>query len=136
MIAGIGIDSIEIERFAHWHSWPRTKLLRIFSDAEINYCLAIPACSAQRFAVRFAAREALYKAITQLQPEHATPFLTLCRAITIQTTMRYPTLRIDTSLLKPHNFIKTNISIHVSLTHTKTIATAMIIIETLSVTTN
>jgi holo-[acyl-carrier protein] synthase len=129
MIAGIGIDSIEIARFAHWHCWPHTQLQRIFSQHEIDYCLAIPACSAQRFAVRFAAREALYKALTQLHPKHTMPFLTLCRATTIETAAHHPTLHLNTALLQPYGLSKTEIMIHLSLTHTKTIATAMIILE-------
>jgi phosphopantetheine--protein transferase-like protein len=130
MIAGIGIDSVEIERFAQWHCWPSAKLLRIFSQQEIDYCLATPACNAQRFAARFAAREALYKALTQAQPEHTIPFLTLCRATTIaHREKKTPHLTIETRLLEPYGYKKNNFIIHLSLTHSNAAASAVVIIE-------
>ena len=83
MILGIGIDSVEIERFAHWHTYSDHSLSRIFSAEEIAYCRANPVLATQRFAVRFAAREALYKALSTAAPGNTIPFLTLCRAVTI-----------------------------------------------------
>ena len=61
MIKGIGIDSVEVARFAHWYSYPHASLRRIFSNTEIDYCLARTAQSSAHFAARFAAREAFLK---------------------------------------------------------------------------
>ena len=56
MICGIGVDSVEIERFALWLDYSKKRLSRIFSLEEIEYCLQQKNKSAERFAVRFAAR--------------------------------------------------------------------------------
>jgi len=125
MILGIGVDSIEIERFLLWHTYSQKKLLRIFSQSEINYCLSNPQKSAERFATRFAAREALYKALSYAYPDKKIPFLTLCSKamITKKADMPYLTIHhdlgIDTSSL----------IIHLSLSHSRTIATAFVVIE-------
>lgn len=71
---GIGIDSVDIERFTEWHTYPRQSLSRIFSDQEIDYCLECPTKSAERFAARFAAREAFLKALHQAMPTIQIPF--------------------------------------------------------------
>jgi len=79
----IGTDIVSITRFSHWYLFSREKLSRIFSDEEIDYCLKIPGQSAEKFAVRFATRESLYKAISQHDSEYKIPFLTLCSSIII-----------------------------------------------------
>ncbi len=63
MIIGIGVDSVEIERFSHWSTYNYKQLSRIFSAQEIEYSLSISAKSAERFAVRFAAKEAFVKSL-------------------------------------------------------------------------
>ena len=125
MILGIGVDTIDIQRFAAWHSYSRKKLLRIFSSQEIDYCLEDVNKSAERFAVRFAAREALYKALSHAYPHKKIPFLTLCARITIT--------KIDG---RPHILIRDDIgidlsilTIHLSLSHSHTAAMAFIVIE-------
>jgi len=61
----IGIDLVEVERFKAWHLYTRQQLRRVFSVQEIEHCCAIRAKSAERFAVRFAAKEALFKALAR-----------------------------------------------------------------------
>ena len=126
MIIGIGIDSAEIHRFAQWHTFSRKKLSRIFSDQEIDYCLQLTHKSAERFAVRFAAREALFKALSVAFPDLFIPFLTLCKAVSIIKQKNRPEIIIDREMLsiKNHPY-----AVHLSLTHTNNIATAFIIIE-------
>lgn len=130
MILGIGIDSVEVNRFAQWHTYDQKKLLRIFSLKEIDYCLSNPGLSAQRFAVRFAAREALFKAISTYWPEHSIPFLTLCRATSI-SKKRAPIIIVDWDMLKLYGITLEKINLHLSLTHTDQIASAFIILESL-----
>ena len=71
MIIGIGIDAVAIDRFNTWHTYPQEKLLRIFSEQEISYCLNNKQKSAERFAARFAAREAFFKALGQKKDWHS-----------------------------------------------------------------
>jgi len=126
MILGIGIDSTEISRFTKWAARPRQELLKIFSEHEIEYCLANPKKSTERFAARFAAREAFYKAFCQMVPGHKIPFLTLCKAIWIESTENQPPrLKAGWKELSIENYPKTWISI----THTASEATAIIVLE-------
>jgi holo-[acyl-carrier protein] synthase len=62
MIAGIGTDIIEIERIkASINRFGESFLKKIFTDNEIRYCHS-KANKYQHYAVRFAAKEAIYKA--------------------------------------------------------------------------
>lgn len=125
MILGIGIDVVEIERFKHWHEWNIDKLQRLLHSDEISYCLQEPAKSAERFAGRYAAKEALYKAFCGAFADKKVPFLTVCKNSRV--------------VGKPPSFIfgkdievvlGSNIPIfHLSISHSKTVACAMVIIE-------
>jgi len=124
MMVGIGIDAVEIERFAHWAQLPQKSLERIFSPQEIVYCLDCPTKSAERFAARFAAREALFKALHSAYQSQKMPFLTLCRSVIIEKTPHgAPILSLTTSEL-PAPLI-----VHLSWTHTQNTATAIILLQ-------
>lgn len=125
MIAGIGVDTVDIERFALWHTYTQKMLRRIFSQEEIDYCLSDNSKSAQRFAVRFAAREALYKALSFAYPNKKILFLTLCAhtIITKIDSRPYCIMREDFGV------DMCNAIIHLSLSHSRTLATAFVIIE-------
>jgi phosphopantetheine--protein transferase-like protein len=131
MILAIGIDSIEIGRFTTWHCKPIRSLQRIFSsDQEIAYCLQVPIKSAERFAARFAVREALYKALGPLLCTKL-PFFTLCKYVSIVANHgRAPTLILDWQSLTPYLRAPKVPLVHISITHTQTIATVLVIIET------
>jgi holo-[acyl-carrier protein] synthase len=128
MILGIGVDSVEIQRFRSWSLYSRSQLSRIFSEQEITYCLQNPIKSAERFAARFAAREAFFKALSTHKPNHTIPFLTVCRLITIEREGNVPRLIIDWTQIIDYQPI---ISIHtlLSLTHTQKVATAFVVLE-------
>lgn len=134
MIIGIGIDTIEIARFSNWHQKPLHQLKRLFSQEEISYCMQNLDKSAQRFAVRFAAREALFKAISQASPDHTIPLLTLCKSVTITVQAKAPALCIDWHCLAPYiekkqlGWLQETKS-HLSLSHDKTQAIALVILE-------
>lgn len=124
MIIGIGIDSVDIVRFSDWHAKSQNELLRIFHPEEIAYCLNIPAKAAERFAARFAAREAFFKAASDILEN--TPFLTVCKNIWVKKlSSGKPILHVNWQLLG----IEKQPTVHLSLTHAHTIATALVIIE-------
>ncbi len=63
MTESIGVDIIEIDRVAEIISEFGEKFLKkVFSDEEIRYCLS-KAKPSQHFAARFAAKEAVIKAL-------------------------------------------------------------------------
>ncbi len=122
MIVGLGTDIIEIERFARWHTYFEKRLAKIFSADEIAYCLATPELAAQRFAVRFAAKEALYKALSTAGAQ--VQFFTLCNAAEITKVKQLPLLQI--------NWLKLGLpptQVHLSLSHNKTMAQAVVVLE-------
>ncbi|MBA3954960.1 4'-phosphopantetheinyl transferase superfamily protein, partial [Candidatus Dependentiae bacterium] len=117
----IGIDAVEIERFKHWHTYSAQQLEKIFTVQEIAYCLANSSKSAERFAVRFAAKEATYKALSSLCNLEQS-FLSLARAFEVQKHNHVPILVIDWTKIINNSLDKTSITIHCSFTHTKTTA--------------
>lgn len=128
MILGIGIDAVDIDRFTHWQTYSDKKLLRIFSLDEIAYCRACPTKSAERFAVRFAAREAFYKALCQACPYKKNLFLQICRQIGIrQGNLGQPEFVINWQKLMPT--LDNTPRVILSLTHTNAMALAWVVIE-------
>jgi holo-[acyl-carrier protein] synthase len=61
----IGTDIVDVKRIAKSIRNPRF-LSRIFTSAEIRYCKDKKSC-AQHFAVRFAAKEAVWKALSDFK---------------------------------------------------------------------
>lgn len=66
MAKGVGIDLVEIDRLAQARSRRPRLLDRIFTPAEIAYCLS-RANADQSLAARFAAKEAVFKALGTAQ---------------------------------------------------------------------
>ena len=124
MILAIGIDSVEIERFSEWTTYSHKSLTRIFTISEIEYCLSCPIKSAERFAARFAAREALFKAMQNAFPQEKIAFLRFCKLITIgKTTNKAPIVSLSPG------YYWDNISIKISWTHNKTSSTAIVLLQ-------
>jgi len=67
MILGVGHDLVHVPRVARLLArWQGRFLDRVFTAAELDYCLALtPAIRPQRLAARLAAKEACYKALSQ-----------------------------------------------------------------------
>jgi phosphopantetheine--protein transferase-like protein len=131
MILGLGIDSVEIERFEHWHTFLQSQLLKFFSKSETDYCLAVREKSAERFAARFAAKEALLKALMHLQPVKPLLLLTVAKKSNlIVENNATPKLKIDWPFFIENYFpmLKKEPETFISITHTKTIATVCIIL--------
>lgn len=126
MILGIGIDMVDIERFKEWHTKSFKELSSMFSADEIAYCLEIPAKSSERFAVRFAAKEAFYKAYCSWQKDSKPLLFTMCKAVSISKTNTYvPYLLVNWQALNvPFEPI-----CHVTLTHTAKMALAQVLLS-------
>ncbi|MEO8768632.1 MAG: holo-ACP synthase [Ferruginibacter sp.] len=124
MILGTGIDMIEVERVAEKMARAEGFRELVFSKNEIDYCEQ-KKNKFEHYAARFAAKEAFYKAIGAGWM-NGTSF----NEIEISNDEKgKPSLTLigETSQLKEQMKIKT---IHVSLTHLKTMASAIVIIET------
>ncbi len=120
----LGIDAVDIERFSQWHTFTHKKLQRVFTRSEIDYCLSNPKKSAERFAVRFAAKEAFYKAIIPLLKEPL-PLLYVCIHCEIKKTdTGTPVFFIQWEKFSLGNAHQAT----VSLTHTRTTALACVIV--------
>ena len=63
MIVSIGIDIIEVARIREVLTRTPRFALKVFTEAERNYCDGRGAVDAQHYAARFAAKEAMLKAL-------------------------------------------------------------------------
>lgn len=124
----IGIDTVEIERFKHWHGYSHHSLRKIYSPQELEYCLSNPKKSAERFAVRLAAKEAFLKALSQLVPEQKLSLLTICTTVSINRKTEVPSLIIDWETLKNHGNVIKDYKSTLSLTHSKISALAIVLL--------
>ena len=122
MILGIGIDQIEVERMAQKLT-KQDLLAKLFTSQEIVYC-AGKAIPAQHFAARFCAKEAFLKALgTGWQGGFEFYEIEICH-----DNHGRPCMEL-------HGGVSTYVrdlnisSIHVSLSHLKEIASAIVIIE-------
>ena len=110
---GIGIDIIEVSRFRRKKYEENSNFYKkIFAESEINYCLKFKN-SAERFAGKFAIKEAVIKSI----PEKIGP-----SDIEIVYVNRKLRIRLKNSLEKKYNFI-------VSISHEKEFAIGIVIAE-------
>lgn len=121
-VKAIGVDIVDVERFEHFYLYHKQQLLRIFSPHEIAYCLKEPSKSAERFAVRYAAKEALYKALSQIDGIGPYPFLTLCQHVEI-VLCPFPTIHQRVPC------VNDTVQLLVSLSHSKHMAVAYVLVQ-------
>ena len=126
MIVGIGIDLVEIDRVEHMiESLGDRMYSRLFSDDEASYIRSKP-LPAQHAAVRLAAKEAAFKALAGND---------LARRIT-WTDVEVISDRNGIPSIKLHGTAQQRADelgitrIHVSLTHSRDSAAAMVVLET------
>ncbi|MBN1363919.1 MAG: holo-ACP synthase [Syntrophaceae bacterium] len=124
MIYGVGIDLVENSRMEKIiNKWGENFLHRIFSSGEIQYCGKY-VNSSIHYGARFAAKESFLKAlgigmgmgvklndIEVVNDENGKPILKLCGEAKSQ---------IEKKKIK---------KIHLSLTHTKSYSTAVVLLE-------
>jgi len=122
MIYGVGIDIVKIERMKRLiEKWGRRFLERVFTENEIFYCYEKkePHLS---LAVRFAAKEALIKAIGSV------PLASLRDIEVVNAETGKPLLRIVGKLetVLREKYIK---RVHLSLSHEREYGVACVVLE-------
>jgi holo-[acyl-carrier protein] synthase len=127
MIKGIGIDLVEVERIRQSIKRQGRKFMeRVFTPAEIKYCLKRKRFLYQHFAVRFASKEAFLKALGTGWGAKNSPYWT---EIEIQKLPdKPPRIILKGKALQHISKLKAK-QIHLSLTHTSTYASAIVILE-------
>lgn len=131
MILGVGIDSVNIDRFNSYEHKDHDMLLKLFTQAEIAYCLSKPK-PATHFASHFAIREAFFKAhqalLAHYNEQHSATLLTINKQIELLHTQRgLPYIQANWSALIPAHL---NVpQINVSITHTDTVTTAVVLLS-------
>jgi holo-[acyl-carrier protein] synthase len=125
MIVGLGIDGVEIERFAAWPQYDHARLRQVFGPIEIAYALSVPLKAPERLAARFAAKEAAYKALAHLMPKQIT-FMAFAKLVQlINDPNGAPSLKINLEQLG----LNPSLKLLVSLSHTSHTAMAAVIAQ-------
>ncbi|WP_184547687.1 holo-ACP synthase [Mucilaginibacter sp. FT3.2] len=123
MVAGVGIDMIEVDRMAGKIEKGSGFLELVFSAKEIAYCES-KADKYQHYAARFAAKEAFFKALGTGWL-NGTAFNEIEVSNNADGKPELTPIGQTAELLKEWGSLK----ISVSLTHLKAIASAVVIIE-------
>ncbi|HON09655.1 MAG: holo-ACP synthase [Fibrobacter sp.] len=126
MIRGVGIDVVEIGRIERMiGKYGDQFLCKVFTKGEIEYCnkMAFPSV---HFAGRWAAKEAFYKALQAQFQQYST-----WKSIEILPVEgeRRPRIIICEPALKKIFKDEGVCSVHVSISHERSICTAIVIIE-------
>lgn len=124
MILGTGIDVVEIDRFGHALERRGVRMrMRLFTESEQRYCEE-NAHSAPHFAVRFAAKEAFAKALGRGIAEGI-------RWLDVEVTRDEagrPAILLH-GRAKERFVLSGGRTIHVSLSHSRNIAIASVVLE-------
>ena len=124
MICGLGIDCVEIRRIENiLNKWGDKFTGRIYSENERFYCER-KAHSSQHYAVRFAAKEAFLKCLGVGIGDG----IAFNHIEVILDTQGKPMLRLHREARKALKRINI-LNVHVSLTHTRNYASAVVILE-------
>lgn len=125
MILGVGLDLVEIARMnrALGSSWAQRFIGRVFSDFEIRVCEKA-ANRSEAYASRFAAKEALVKALGTGFSQGIQPGQIWVKG----TEKQRPLIELEGAAKEfaLRNGVR---SIHVSLTHSRLTAGAVVILE-------
>lgn len=127
MIAGIGIDMIDVDRIASKLEANPAFKTHVFSEAEIAYCEKQKK-QAMHFAARWAAKEAYLKAIgVNFIGNHRLPEIE-----TMHQENGKPFIRLSGKALREFEAMPYG-SIHLSISHTDSCAIAYVVIEKFAV---
>ncbi|HEY3875495.1 MAG TPA: holo-ACP synthase [Candidatus Kapabacteria bacterium] len=127
MIFGIGIDTIEVARIARSvEQYGEQFLNRIFCEEEIRYSQWMPR-TAEHFAARFAAKEAFAKALGT-GVRRGFSWNKVC-VLKERSGRPYIELR-GRMVERASSIVAQPFTVQLSLTHTRELAEAMVVIET------
>jgi len=125
MIAGIGVDIVEVSRLERAIGEYGDRFVnRVFTGREIEYCERV-ARKAERYATRFAAKEAARKALGAATPIAA---LSWHDVEIISSTEGAPQLQFHGRAAEIVEKLKI-VSAHVSLSHERGQAVAFVVLE-------
>ncbi len=113
----LGTDIVDIQRFSRMlDKWDRQLIERLFTPHETDYCQrqAVPAI---HFAGRFAAKEAVRKALHAAGRRTTVPFLSI--------EIRRNDIGVPIAILADQS----NVLISVSISHTDSMAIAMVTVQ-------
>lgn len=138
MIYGVGTDIVEVKRFQAWENYSYKQFNRVFSDIELDYCgYNKNKLNLECLAVRFAAKEAFFKAFSAALvklniTKNTFSFLFSCKHVCIvNKTWDVPQLVINWLAFKDK--IGCNlpycIQVNLSLSHEQKFAIAFVIIS-------
>ena len=125
MILGVGVDIVEVARIQQILSSPRASrfIRRVFTAEEIRAC-AGTAHPAQGYAARFAAKEAVAKALGTGFRKGVTPNSIMVKG----GEFNQPAITLTGTALEAARALKAG-RIHVSLTHSTSTACALVVVE-------
>lgn len=125
MIAGIGIDVVDVSRVQKSLSrWGSRWTGKIYTACEIELCEQGTGDHSERYAARFAAKEAFFKAAPKADDARFFPKKIEVRSLASGAPQIVHSPDAFPELEKMAPF-----SIHVSITHEKNVAAAVVIIE-------
>jgi len=125
MIAGVGVDIVEISRLEHAiEEYGDRFVNRVFTKREIDYCEQV-ARKAERYATRFAAKESARKALGAATPVTA---LSWHDVEIISSTEGAPQLQFHGRAAEIVKELKITRA-HVSLSHARDQAVAFVVLE-------
>lgn len=147
MIIKTGIDVIEVSRIEeNITKFGNSFLNRIYTDKEIEYCESKKVQKYQSYAGRFAAKEAIFKAVSEcldskfdiewkdieiLSDENGRPYVNFYGKIATKLYKSSNNLNLNEQSLTQNNGIAENkaIEIDVSISHVNTLAVANAVIK-------
>lgn len=129
MITGIGVDIVDIRRFSDYHQKPKDQLRKLFSETELSYCLGKEKQhQARHFAARFAAKEALLKALYSSCPNINLSLMTICQLVAVESPPPRLIINWNTIEKKARKTLP-KLHSHISLSHTDTTAIAFVVLQ-------
>jgi holo-[acyl-carrier protein] synthase len=121
VVQAVGVDIVDIDRFATAiHRWGRRFAQRVLTEKEIAYCDS-KATAIHSMAVRFAAKEALLKCLPT-KDQHGFQWNEM-EVLNVENGK--PVVYLNGRLAR----LLHNKNVHISLSHTKTSAVAVVILE-------
>ena len=118
----VGVDIVDVQRIRTIiDRYERRFLEKVFTATEQQYC-SQAANKYERYAGRFAAKEALRKALQPFSNAHYLPF-THIEILPDETGVPIPVIQTNISFIRPYS------EISVSISHEKNYAVAFAIVE-------